>query len=253
MKHGGRSGESAANPLQPPVPDLQEAERVLGVPVNSDLLQRAFTHPSYVNEAPGSEHNERLEFLGDAVLDLVIAEELYRRLPAGSEGDLSRIRAAIVCTPTLSTVAGRLGLGPLLRLGRGEEATSGRERPSILCAVLEAVVGALYLEQGFPAVKEFVLRHLEIELQQGVRGILVEDYKTFLQVQCQSEFRSDPVYRVTEEEGPDHDRRFTVEVVVQGHPAGEGTGRSRKEAEQAAAQKAAVALFADAGGGTALR
>lgn len=213
-------------------------------PRQPELFLQALTHPSYSNEHPQEMHNQRLEFLGDAALGLVVAEELYRRFPDKAEGELTRMRAALVCTPTLARVARRLGLGQLMRLGQGEEASGGRERSSLLADAMEAVIGALMLEGGLEAVRDFVLHHLAQELEQAATGSLVEDFKTFLQEEGQRRFRADPVYRVVSEEGPDHNKSFTVEVLVKGRVMGTGTGRSKKEAEQAAAEQAVARLQA---------
>ncbi|HLS88883.1 MAG TPA: ribonuclease III [Sphingobacteriaceae bacterium] len=215
-------------------------------PRQPELFLQALTHPSYANEHPQEMHNQRLEFLGDAALGLVVAEELYRRFPDKDEGDLTRMRAAVVCTPTLARVARRLDLGRLLRLGQGEEGSGGRQRSSLLADALEAVIGALMLEGGLETVRDFVFRHLSQEMEEAAAGSLVEDFKTFLQEEGQRRFRADPVYRVVGEEGPDHNKSFTVEVLIQGKVMGTGTGRSKKEAEQAAAEQAVARLQATA-------
>jgi ribonuclease-3 len=202
------------------------------------LFRLALTHASYAHETPGAAHNERLEFLGDAVLGLAVAEALYRAHPEASEGALSRMRAAIVCTPTLARVSRRLGLGEFLLLGHGEESTGGRERASVLANALEAVIGAIYLQHGLGEVRRFVRRTFASELAAAAQGRLVEDFKTALQEWTQRERGAEPVYRTVGESGPDHAKEFTVEVVVAGEVMGRGRGRSKKEAEQAAAEEA---------------
>ena len=223
---------------------MSELERllteVLGRPPGEvPLFRQALTHPSAAGDAQHPlEHNERLEFLGDAVLDLVVAEAFYHRFPDRSEGELSRMRAAVVCEPTLARVGRRLGLGPLLYLSHGEEASGGRDRPSVLAAAVEAVIGALYLTAGLDAARAFVLRGMAGELEEAAAGRLFEDYKTHLQEVSRRVFGQDPQYRLVGEEGPDHRKTFHVEVHVGGRVAGKGSGRSKKEAEQAAAADA---------------
>lgn len=215
-------------------------DRVLGQgALDRPLLQQALTHPSASGDGPEPlEHNERLEFLGDAVLGLVVAEEFYRRFPDHSEGQLSRWRAAVVCEPSLAGAARRLGLGSLLRLGQSQE-HGGRERASVLAAALEAVIGAVYLEAGLDAARFLIREAMAVEIQEAAAGRLFDDHKTYLQEASRRLLGADPVYQLVGEEGPDHDKRFHVEVWLKGRPRGRGTGRSKKEAEQAAA---AVAL-----------
>lgn len=215
-------------------------EQITGTPVGDwSLYEEALTHPSYVNElpegAPPVAHNERLEFLGDAVLGLVVARELYRRFPGSPEGHLSRMRAGLICEETLSRLAGRLGIGELMLLGHGEDLSGGRRRPSLLADAAEALMGALYLDRGLEAAARFIVGSLEEEFQLAARGRLIQDFKTELQERTQVEQGVDPVYRIVGEEGPPHEKVFTAEVAVAGRIMGRGTGGSKREAERAAA------------------
>ncbi len=205
------------------------------------LALAALTHRSWMNENPGldQEDNERLEFLGDAVIDLAVSQRLMERLPASREGTLSRMRAALVNAEVLAEAASKLGLGELLRLGKGEEMTGGREKTSLLSNCLEAIIAAIYIEGGLAPVHEFVDRLLlpQIELLHlDVSG--GRDYKTQVQEKAQALLGATPKYRVANEEGPDHDKLFTVELTVGEEVMGRGEGRSKKEAEQRAACEA---------------
>lgn len=207
----------------------------LGVPLPPELAQLALTHSSYANEVGDGESNERLEFLGDAVLDLALADILYRRYPDRDEGELSKIRAVVVSRPVLAQAARGLGLGALLRLGKGEEGAGGRDRPSILAAALEALLGAVFLAYGYPRTRRLVVELLgnEIERYAAERS---PDYKSLLQELGQRRFGSLPAYSLVEQEGPEHEKVFTVAVELGGSKA-VGRGRSKKEAEQAAAKR----------------
>jgi ribonuclease-3 len=206
----------------------------------------ALTHRSWVNEHPGDglEDNERLEFLGDAVVDLAVSHRLMERFPAAREGELSKMRAAVVDEPGLAALARAFELGTLLRLGRGEELTGGREKPSLLADAMEAVVAAVYLEGGLDAVLAVIDRYLEEAFERAGAGTLDRDYKTQLQELAQSRFRLAPRYRVVAELGPDHAKRFEVEVELRGEVVGRASGRSKKDAEQGAARVAIEALAA---------
>lgn len=238
-----------------PLPDLPPAERALvdTVEQRSGVRFRtprtalaALTHRSYVNEHPGEglEDNERLEFLGDAVIDLAVSHRLMELFPAAREGELSKMRASVVDEPGLASLARAFELGPLLRLGRGEELTGGREKPSLLADAMEAVVAAVYLEGGLAAVLSLVDRYLGEAFDRAAAGTLDRDYKTQLQELAQSRFRSAPRYRVVAELGPDHAKKFDVEVELRGEVVGRATGRSKKDAEQAAARLAIEVLAA---------
>ena len=206
---------------------------------NPALLENALTHSSCANESRGKlQSNERLEFLGDYILGMVVADHLYRNHPDLPEGELTRTRAALVCEESLVEVARELNLGAYLRLGKGEEAGGGRERPSIRADAVEAVLAAVYLDGGIGSARKIIQRYI---LSREVAGLTKpRDYKTALQELVQRESGQILRYRLTGEEGPDHDKRFFVEVDLNGSPVGSGTGRSKKEAEQMAA-KAAIA------------
>ena len=210
------------------------------------LLRRALTHRSFAFEAGGVPHNERLEFLGDAVLGLVVADEIFRTLPEAAEGRLAKIRAAAVNTHSLAAVARAQGIGEAVRLGVGEEASGGRDKASILADTLEAVLGAIYLDGGMRAARAVVRRLFRALLRDLVDRRESLDYKTSLQELTAAELQVLPVYAVTEE-GPDHAKRFTATVRVDGEVLGHGVGRSKKEAEQGAAAEAFGALRRRAG------
>lgn len=200
----------------------------------------ALVHSSWVNENPeaGMASNERLEFLGDALLDFVMAERLYAVEPALSEGEMSRLRALIVCESSLAQVAREAMLGQWLLMGRGEDRNGGRERPSILADALEAVFGAVYLDGGLVQASAFIRKKLEPIVQAAMAGETQADYKTRLQEHLQQAGNVRIAYRVVESTGPDHARVFRVVVSCDGEVLGEGTGRSKKEAEQEAARSA---------------
>ncbi len=205
------------------------------------LLENALTHSSRANESRGSQaSNERLEFLGDSILGMVVADHLYRNHPDLPEGDLTRTRAALVCEESLVQVAQGLGLGDYLRLGKGEETGGGRNRPSIQADAVEAVLAAIYLDGGIGSVRKVIQAQiLSRELASLAKP---RDYKTALQELVQRESGQVLQYRLTGEEGPDHDKRFFIQVTLNGQPLGAGSGRSKKEAEQMAAQAAIAAL-----------
>lgn len=220
--------------------DAEACEAKLGITFNDrSLLEQAFIHGSYVNESgeDDTSSNERLEFLGDAVIGLVTADELYATRPDDPEGNLTTLRAAVVRKETLATVARELGLGDCLRLGKGEEATGGRSKASNLANVYEAVVGAAYLDQGYEAVRSLVLGHLSGHLKGAVQG-LSANYKAMLQEYLQAHEQPLPRYRTIATEGPAHKKQFTVEVLLNGEPIGKGAGYTKKSAETAAAHSA---------------
>lgn len=198
------------------------------------LLEQAFTHSSYVNEHKQATHNERLEYLGDAVLELAVSEYLFRRFPHYPEGDLTQMRAAAVCEPSLHAISLELNFGEYILLGRGEELSGGRTRPALLADVFEAFIGALYLDQGFSAVVQFLQRHLFPK----IRDRHTLDAKSRLQQVLQQANLGDPSYRMLEEQGSGRDKRFVSEVHVGGQTYGSGVGRTKKEAEQQAAEQA---------------
>jgi len=217
---------------------LRELEKRLGLTFeNRDLLTQALTHSSAAQEKQ-QESNERLEFLGDAVLGTVVSEYLYQAFSNWTEGDLTRAKAALVNEHALAAAAKRLGLGDLLRLSKGEEQSGGKERPSILCGAFEALVAAIYLETGIEAARGFVLHWLAEPLEAIGQGDYSRDYKTLLQELLQESHRLLPTYRVVEESGPDHDKTFVVEALLGKEILGVGVGKSKKEAERAAAKQA---------------
>ena len=227
-----------------PAPSLDSLQTALDYRFRDvRLLEDALTHKSYVNEqrpAAGSD-NERLEFLGDAVLSLVVSEQLAVLLPRSSEGALSKHKARLVSESMLADVARRLKVGSCLRLGRGEELSRGREKDSLLADAVEAVIAAVHLDGGLESSRRVVAGLLREELaqvasQQHRPG--ENDYKTQVQEWCQRRFESLPSYAVVRESGPDHDKLFEVELSVNGAVVGRGTGRSKKEAEQSAARQA---------------
>ncbi len=201
------------------------------------LLENALTHSSCANESRGKlQSNERLEFLGDSILGMVVADHLFRTCPDLPEGELTRTRAALVCEESLVEVAQELDLGSYLRLGKGEEAGGGRSRPSIQADAVEAVLAAVYLDGGIGSARKIIRRYIltrEVERYQSPK-----DYKTALQELVQRESGQVLKYRLTGSEGPDHNKRFFVEVDLNGSPVGAGSGRSKKEAEQMAAKAA---------------
>jgi ribonuclease-3 len=222
-------------------PAIGELERRLRVTVtNPDTALAAITHKSFVNEHRGEplQDNERLEFLGDAVLNLAVSQRLMERFPGAREGELSKIRAAVVDEPGLAFIARELDLGAVLRLGRGEELTGGREKSSLLADAVEAVVAALYLGGGLDPVLALIDRFLGDAFARAAAGTLDRDYKTQLQELAQSRMRASPRYRVVAEHGPDHSKTFEVELEIGGESVGRGSGRSKKDAEQAAAKLA---------------
>src|SRR5688572_11152590 len=213
--------------------------------VDPSLLQRALAHRSWVAESPGQVSNERLEFLGDAVLGLVVTDHIFRTYPDLPEGELAKVRASVVSAAALAEVAVELELGPALRLGKGEDASGGREKPSILADATEAVIGAVYLDGGWDAASELVLDLLGERIGAAALGPGGQDYKTRLQELAAREHEALPEYEVADE-GPDHAKRFYATVSLKGVAYGMGEGRSKKQAEQAAARVAWEALVARA-------
>lgn len=220
--------------------DFETFEQKYGIVFeDKQLLKQAFTHSSYVNEHRRRpfEDNERLEFLGDAVLELTVSRYLFQTYPEMTEGDLTKLRAAVVCEPSLVEFAITLGFGEFILLGKGEEVTGGRERPALLADVFEAFVGALYLDQGMDEVVQFLHKHVFPKIAEGAFSHVM-DFKSQLQEYVQRKNLGEISYRILQEKGPAHDREFVVEVAVGDQQLGSGVGRSKKEAEQQAAQKA---------------
>jgi ribonuclease-3 len=212
----------------------------LSLPVkDARLVSRALTHRSYVNEHPEAiEDNERLEFLGDAVLDFVVGAWLYNRFPEMPEGEMTRLRAALVSTERLGEFGAKLEIGQALRMGHGEEEGGGRERLAMMCNAFEAVVGAIYLDSGVPAVEQFVDGLLNEAINTIRNGAGDRDSKSELQERVQAIGKGAPHYKIVAESGPDHSKHFVVEVSVDGKPLARGEGRSKQSASKAAAREA---------------
>ena len=220
---------------------VEEFEQSLNLDFNDKLLiQRALTHKSYPNENRrlNLKDNERLEFLGDSVLSLSVSTYIFNKFADFPEGELAKMRAVIVSAPILAEVAKRIELGQFLFLGKGEEMTGGRERDSILADTMEAIFGALYLDQGFTAAADFILELLKIDIINVAEGNHIQDYKTMLQEVIQENGNNRPEYEVVDEEGPDHNKTFIVAVKLNEDSLGSGQGSSKKEAEQEAAKVA---------------
>jgi ribonuclease-3 len=225
----------------PPLSDLQL--RIGHTFKTVALLERSLTHKSYANENRVPSHNETMEFLGDAVLGLIISEYLMKTSPDSTEGDLSRLRAAVVSEPALAAIAREIGLGSYLLLGKGEELTGGRDKDSLLADCLEALIASLYLDGGKDVAEAFVIRFFEDLLKRTCASGGTLDYKTELQELCQERHKQLPEYRVVSETGPDHQKQFEVELSVMSEVFGRGKGRNKKEAEQKAAKEALEKLI----------
>jgi ribonuclease-3 len=219
---------------------FDEFETILGMSFQQpELLRRALTHRSYVNEIETDmADNERLEFLGDAILDFVVGDMLFRRFPDVSEGELTQLRAALVRTDSLAMLAADCQLGDFLLIGKGEENSGGRTRINNLCAVFEAVVGAIYIDSGLDAVRAFAIPRLENLLEYVLEYNLHKDARSMLQERSQAELRFTPIYRLVDAAGPDHEKEFFIEVVVGDIVLGAGVGTSKRSAAQSAARAA---------------
>ena len=221
--------------------DWNDCQKDLGISFHQEsLLEQAFVHLSYLNENPSFARpsNERLEFLGDAILNFIVTEKLYKEFPQLPEGELTEIRAALVCRDTLAELASSLKLGDLLLLGRGEEANGGRAKESNLANAMEALIGALYLDQGIAKARRFILRQLKPELEKIKAGKITPNYKALVQELIQGQKKPTPVYRLVEATGPNHSKQFTAEILVEGEALGKGVGKSKKVAESQAARAA---------------
>ncbi len=226
------------------IPGQQAADALiarLGVQVDPDLLVLSLTHRSFAYEAGGLPTNERLEFLGDAVLGIVVTDRLYHAHPDQPEGELAKMRAACVSQRALAEIARDIELGPCILLGKGERSTGGDDKDSILCDALEAVFGAVYLTHGIDVSREVILRLVGPSLEAAASSGVALDWKTSLQEACAERGLGSPVYEVVGE-GPDHARRFTATVLIAGEAKGVGTGTAKKHAEQDAAAEAYAAL-----------
>lgn len=215
------------------------AERIGVRFVDASMLQRALTHRSFVNETEEEiRDNERLEFLGDAILDFVVADMLFRRFPDVAEGELTQLRAALVRTDSLAMLASDIQLGEYLLIGKGEENSGGRTRVTNLCRGYEALIGAIYMDRGLEVVKDFVLPSLTKLLDFVLEHSLHKDARSMLQERSQAELRFTPIYRLVDAAGPDHEREFLIEVVVGDIVIGQGVGSSKRSAAQSAARAA---------------
>lgn len=208
-----------------------------------ELLNQAFCHRSYANErGGGTENNERLEFLGDSVLGLVVAEYLHNQLSDRPEGDLARIKSFVVSEDSLDRIARTMRVDTFILIGKGEEYSGGRKKKAILADAMEAIIGAYFLDSGFKNARRFVLRHIVPEIQTVLDGKHQRDFKTLLQEYVQKRYKTYPRYLLDRKTGPDHDKTFWMAVEVEGTRYGPGKGKNKKEAEQAAAETAYRAL-----------
>ena len=224
--------------------DIKELEKILQYEFRKpELLEKALTHSSYANDVTGSAFNgnERLEFLGDSILDAVVSIFLYNNYEK-TEGDMTKVRAAVVCERSLASISRKFGLWEFLRLGKGEESAGGRTRDSIIADGVEAMIGAVFLDGGFDAAVKTVAILMEECIEEALAGRLFDDYKTALQERIQKNGPAEIRYILLSETGPDHAKMFECAVSVNGNEAGRGSGNSKKQAEQAAARAALISL-----------
>lgn len=222
-------------------PDFTKFEEILGITfINKALLIQAFTHRSYLNEHRDIEmgHNERLEFLGDAVIELIVTEYLYAKYPDKTEGELTSYRSALVKADTLSEAAAKIGMNDFLLLSKGEARDLGRARQIILANTIEALIGAIFLDQGYDVAKYFISRNIFFLIDKIIEDQMWLDAKSKFQERAQDKEGETPLYKTIKEEGPDHDKKFTVGVFIHNEKIAEGEGKSKQEAEQEAAKKA---------------
>ena len=240
--------EAVPSPAEARHPTAAAVEQATGLVFsNPGLVVRALTHSSFTNETPGEGENyERLEFLGDAVLDYLAAYWLYQHFPELPEGDLTRMRSALVRTESLAAFAQQIGLNRILRIGKGERLTGGQDRATILCGVFEALMGAIALDQGVETTYAFLGPFFVRESERIFEQLASSDCKSLFQEKAQAVFGVTPGYRVVEMSGPDHDRRYMIEVLVGEESYGVGAGNSKQAAAQDAARKALEKLHADA-------
>ena len=217
---------------------MTQAEKLTEIFKDKELLEQAFTHKSWVNENQNKrKSNERLEFLGDAILEYIVSKEIYANFPNKEEGYLTTLRSNLVNTKNLAHIAKKLGIGKRIFLSRGEEEGEGRKNPSLLADTLEAVIGALFLDQGIEVADEFVKKHLLSEIPEKISKPL-KDAKSRFQEFVQSQGHAAPIYKVIKASGPDHNKKFIVEALVDGKPMGKGTGKNKSSAAQSAAENA---------------
>ncbi len=223
---------------------LEILEKILGISFNdSSLLEQALVHSSRINENPGLTSNERLEFFGDAVLGLIIARKLYQDFPECNEGELTKLRAVLVQRDSLTRVAKGLRLGDYLYLGKGEELSDGRNKAGNLAGALEAIIGAIFLDQGFIVTSQFILKHFEPELRKALISGEGANYKSQLQELIQAKGQKTPTYHLVAESGPEHDKVFTIEVKLDNRILARGSGKGKKKAETEAARSALKELL----------
>lgn len=223
--------------------NLEEVEKSLGLSFkNSELIKIALTHSSYANQFRDAKYNERLEFLGDSVLQLCITEYLFTNYQNKSEGELTKVRSLIVCENSLYEISKKLKLAKFIRMSRGEELTGGRERVSIQADAVEAVIAAIYLDNGFEFVRGFILNHFENTIKKAINNEIILDFKTKLQEFLQRDGEVDIRYELVKYEGPPHRRIFYTEVLIGDKNVGEGSGFSKKEAEQNSAKAALISM-----------
>lgn len=219
----------------------KQVEKQLGYQFkNQKLLNNALTHSSYINENKKDYklNNERLEFLGDATLELIISEYLYKHFPELTEGKLTKMRAQIVCTDSLAESAAKLDISSAVIMGKGEIISGGRRRKSIMANTMEAIIGAIFLDGGLNEAKDFIMSKLHTIIRNVEHGNITRDYKSMLQEKIQRQKNQDLEYQLVKEEGPDHDKKFYVQLLINQKTVSSGIGKSKKEAEQEAAQKA---------------
>jgi len=223
--------------------NIKEVEDVIGINFNqTSLLKTALTHSSYANQFKDQEYNERLEFLGDSILQLCITEYLFLNYKEKSEGELTKIRSLIVCENSLYEIGKKLNLGHFIRISRGEEITGGRERTSITADAVEALIAAIYLDKGLEYTKDYILGHFEDIIEKAIKNDIVLDYKTKLQEELQKSGEVSIVYELLKYEGPPHRRKFFTSVIIENEERGKGEGYSKKESEQNAAKEALKAM-----------
>lgn len=226
------------------IEQLKKFENIIKYKFNTiEILEKSLTHSSYSNEDKSytKVNNERLEFLGDAVLSIAVSRYIFDKYPDYPEGELTKLRSQVVCEDTLSLVAANLNVGSFLLLGKGEESSGGRERKSILADAVEAIIAAIYMDGGYKEAENFVLTNITKYIQLAVKGKIISDYKSYLQEYYQSKSQVCKIrYVVTKEEGPDHEKMFHVNVVVNKAIVGAGFGKSKKLAEQDAAKNALI-------------
>lgn len=221
---------------------MKEIEEKIGYEFKKEkYLENALTHSSYANECRKNS-NERLEFLGDSVLSVIISDYIFKRMGKVNEGDLSKLRASLVCEQALDTVARRIELDKFILLGHGEEMTGGRQRPSIVSDAFEAIIAAIYLDGGLETAREWVLNLMMKDIESAIKGNCVHDYKTRLQEKIQKRKNSVIEYELIKEEGAEHAKTFTMQVKINNEPMGTGVGKNKKEAAQKAAKEALKAL-----------